>query len=138
MTLLAEVCSSVGDAECAALLYERLLPYEGLNAFGMVEIALGAVARPLGLLAHALNRSEAAAGHLESAIAMNEAMGARPWVAHTRFNLGLMLGDSTDRAAADRALALLTEAQNEYRVLGMHPWISRAERALDQLTPRIA
>lgn len=129
MTLLADVCASLGDVERAATLYERLLPYAGRNAFGKIEIALGSVARPLGLLATTLGHRDQAIGHFESAIAMNERMGARPWVARARYDLGRALADT----ASERSAAALSAALEEYRAMGMRPWERRAEALLERL-----
>jgi DNA-binding SARP family transcriptional activator len=133
MTLLADVCASLGDVERAAMLYERLLPHGEWNAFGMIEIALGSVARPLGLLARTLGHGDQAMAHFESAIAMNERMGARPWVAHAKLDLGRTLTQAGDRPRIERAKDPLTDALGVYRTLGMAPWERKAERALDDL-----
>ena len=133
MTLLADVCAALGDAERAATLYERLLPYGERNAFGMIEIALGSVDRPLGLLARTLGRGDQAIAHFENAIAMNERMGARPWVAHARFDLGRTLAQASGQLSGEHASEQLSEALVTYRALGMGPWARKAERVLDDL-----
>jgi tetratricopeptide (TPR) repeat protein len=127
------MCASLGDVERAAMLYERLLPHGEWNAFGMIEIALGSVARPLGLLARTLGHGDQAIAHFQSAIAMNERMGARPWVAHAKLDLGRTLTQAGDRPRIERAKDLLTDALGVYRILGMAPWERKAERALDDL-----
>ncbi|HSI80124.1 MAG TPA: BTAD domain-containing putative transcriptional regulator, partial [Solirubrobacterales bacterium] len=132
MTLLAEVCVSLADLERAARAYELLMPHAERNAFGLIEIVLGAVARPLGLLAGALGRTEEAIAHLEQALEMNAQMGARPWVAHTKYDLGRVLAQA-GAARAGRSAALLDEALAEYRALGMTPWVRKAERELARL-----
>ena len=53
--------------------------------------ASGAVDRYLGLLAATLDRLDEAEGHLTAAIAFNEQMGARPWVAHCQHDLAGVL-----------------------------------------------
>jgi tetratricopeptide (TPR) repeat protein len=136
MTLLAESCVSLGDVDRAAKIHERLLPHAGRNAFAMIEFSLGSVARPVGLLASALGRTDEAIDHLEKAIEMNARMGARPWVAHSRFDLGRTLAQTGGPAAAERSVAALTEALDEYRALGMEPWEHKAQRALDELGVR--
>jgi DNA-binding SARP family transcriptional activator len=135
MTLLAEVCVSLGDLERAPRIHELLLPHAERNAFGMIEIVLGSVARPLGHLASALGRTDEAIEHFEKAVEMNVRMGARPWVAHSRFGLGRILAQTGARAAEPSA-ALVTEALGEYRALGMEPWERKAEQALDELGVR--
>ena len=132
MTLLADVCGSLRDAERAAVVYERLLPYADRNAFGKIEIALGSVGRPLGVLAATMGRRDAAIDHFERAIAMNERMGARPWVAHATYGLGRALADGAEPDARERSTAALTAALEAYRALGMAPWARRAEQALDR------
>ena len=56
MCFLAEATALLGDAERAAVLYERLLPYADRVAVTYSEISLGSVARYLGLLAAAIGR----------------------------------------------------------------------------------
>jgi len=132
MTLLAEVCLSLGDLERAERIHKLLKPHAERNAFGLIEIVLGAVARPLGLLAGALGRTEEAVAHLEQAVEINARMGARPWVAHAKFDLGRTLAQAGEEAAG-RSAALVDEALAEYRALEMRPWVGKAERALERL-----
>ena len=68
----------------AAILHRQLLPYAWLNAVAAGEVAIGSVARYLGLLATTMGHWNEAAQHFEDALAMNERMGARPWLAHTQ------------------------------------------------------
>jgi DNA-binding SARP family transcriptional activator len=132
MTLLSDTCSALADRGNAEALYELLSPHAGRNAVGMIEFALGAVARPVGLLARTLGRTDEAIGQLESAIEMNAGMGARPWVAHTEYELGRTLVEGGD-IDGGRGRELLEHALAEYRALGMTPWLQRAERALAEL-----
>jgi DNA-binding SARP family transcriptional activator len=135
MTLLADVCAALGDRERAAQMYEALVPHRGRNAFGMIEVVLGSVARPLGVLARTLGRIDDAIEQLEDAIELNAGMGARPWVAHAKFDLGRALAQLGE-AASERAHGLLTDVLGEYRVLKMAPWERKAERALEGLRVR--
>ena len=89
--LLADTCALLGDTRTAAPLYDLLLPYASLNAIAVPELALGSTSRPLGVLATLLGRFDEAAEHFEEALRMNERMGARPWVAHTRTDYARML-----------------------------------------------
>jgi DNA-binding SARP family transcriptional activator len=84
VALLAETCRLVHERECAATLYDRLLPFAELNVAGAVEASLGATSRYLGILASVLTRLDDAARHFEHALAFNERMGARPWLVHTQ------------------------------------------------------
>ncbi len=95
MTLLAEAAATIGDAETGALLYDRLLPWADRVAISYPEISTGSVSRSLGLLAAMMERWEDAAHHFETALGMNERIGARPWVARTRGDYARLF---TDRA----------------------------------------
>jgi hypothetical protein len=73
----------------------------------------------MGLLAATMERWSDAARHFEDALAMNERMGARPWLAHTQHDYARMLlarGNPEDAARADE---LLAAAEATYRELGM-------------------
>ncbi|MFL5909681.1 MAG: BTAD domain-containing putative transcriptional regulator [Gaiellaceae bacterium] len=92
MSLLAETAALVGDAGAAAGLYRALTPWAELNAVDVAEGCRGAVSRYLGLLAATLGLREESAAHFEHAIAMNERMGFRPWVARTQQDYAQLLG----------------------------------------------
>ena len=51
LSILAEVAAYLDDRKRAAVLYRLLEPYGHLNAMASGEVAIGAVARPLGILA---------------------------------------------------------------------------------------
>ena len=115
--LLAETCALLDDVAPAAGLYDLLAPYAEHNAVAVPEMALDSTARPLGILAVLLERYEAAEAHFQAAAAMNERMGARPWLAHTwseHARLLARLGDA-------RATELQGQAEALYRELGMEP-----------------
>jgi hypothetical protein len=84
LSLLAETCALLGDADAGAVLYELLEPYADHNAVAVPELALDSTGRPLGLLAALLGRHDDAERHFADAVAMNERMGARVWLEHTR------------------------------------------------------
>ena len=131
MSLLAEVCSALGDRDRAAVLYERLLPFEDLNAYSAPEAATGSVARPLGILARTMGKDDRAEVHFDRALEIDTRMGARPWVAHTKHEYGRMLlerGGSGDR---ERAARLLSEALDSARTLGMPVLERRVSEVLD-------
>jgi DNA-binding SARP family transcriptional activator/tetratricopeptide (TPR) repeat protein len=126
MSELAEASALLGDTDAAAALYRLLLPWAALNAANPVEGIRGSVSRYLGILATATKRWKEAERHFENAVAMNEGMGARPWVAHTYHDYASMLtarDESTDR---ERALELIAEALTTYRDLGMDTWADAA------------
>jgi tetratricopeptide (TPR) repeat protein len=84
LSILTDVAAHLHDRERAAVLYRLLRPYGRLNAMAPGEVAIGSVARYLGILATTTGRWDAAAEHFEEAITLNERMGARPWLAHAQ------------------------------------------------------
>jgi hypothetical protein len=91
MTLFADVCTALEDAERAAVLYEQLSPYGERLASAHPIASTGSVARSLGTLATTMGRFEDAEAHLEAALAANRRWSARPWVAHTLHDLVALL-----------------------------------------------
>lgn len=128
LVFLSEVCAYLGDRERAAILYQLLRPYDGRNiVIGSYSGSLGAAARYLALLALTMSDWQTAERHFEDALAMNERMGGRPWLAHTQYEYGRMLlarGDSQDR---DRAQTLLSAALETATDLGMASLIADIE-----------
>jgi DNA-binding SARP family transcriptional activator len=126
LALLAEVAAHLYDQDRAALLYRLLGPYARVNAMAAGEVALGPIARYLGILAATTSRWEEAAGHFEDAIAMNVKMGARPALAHTRHDYARMLLARDQRGDRHKALELLGGAVSIYLELGMESWAQAA------------
>jgi DNA-binding SARP family transcriptional activator len=118
LSLLAEVAFHLDDRDRAAVLYRLLLPYARLNALAAGEVALGAVARYLGLLAVALGREDAR-HHFEDALEMNVGMGARSWVAHTQHDYARLLLTTGAEEDQERAIKLLGDARRTADQLGM-------------------
>ena len=86
---------------------------------------MGSAARHLGLLADLLGRRKQAIAHFETALAMNERMRARPWVAHTQVELARVL--SQQAAGRERAAELLEAGLAEAQALGMPRLVERGE-----------
>jgi DNA-binding SARP family transcriptional activator len=126
LALLAEVASYLHDRERASVLYRQLEPYPRVNAMAAGEVALGPVARYLGILAATTSRWSDAAGHFETAIAMNARMGARPALAHSQHDYARMLLARGEPGDKERARELLAECASAYRELGMKPWAEAA------------
>ena len=134
MTLLADVCWSLRDAERAATIHAKLEPYSGLNAAGFPELILGSVERPLGTLAALMGRYDEAEARFERAREANQSMGSPPWTAHTLHDHARML---IRRGAPDderRATGLLRAARHGYEELGMTSWEESAAADLGSLT----
>jgi DNA-binding SARP family transcriptional activator len=124
MSFLAEVAAGLGDAAAAVVLYDQLRPFEDLVAMSPPDGCLGAVARPLGLLAHVLGRTSDAVDHLRRGIEMDDRTGAAPFAAHGRRALAQVLMESD----ADEARSLLAEARATYEELGMTTYAAATGR----------
>ena len=121
MSLLAETSALLSDADSAAALYERLAPWAAFNAVDVGEGIRGSISRYLGILAVTTERRQEAEQHFDDALAMNESMGARPWLAYTQHDYAEILlarGGPGDR---ERARELLDSALATYHELGMEP-----------------
>lgn len=105
------------------MLSRLLRPYARVNAMAAGEVALGPVARYLGILATTSSRWEEAAGHFDDGIVMNARMGARPWLAHTQHDYARMLLRRDRPGDKERALELLAQAVTTYQELGMEGWV---------------
>jgi predicted negative regulator of RcsB-dependent stress response len=116
LTLLADACVAIGDAQRSAALYELLLPFAGRIAISTPEGATGSVDHCLGTLAASLSRLDSAAGHFDAALRLEAAAGARPWVAHTQHARARTL---LARGKRDEARALAATARATAQALGM-------------------
>ena len=123
---LAQVCSALHDVERAPVLYSLLQPYSGRNLLAGTSIAcLGAADALLGSLAATLKQWALAERHFVAALAMNERQGARPALAHTRYQYAAML--MARHGPADRHLAaeLLQAAADDADRIGMRALAGR-------------
>lgn len=127
LCLLAQVCALLEDGHRAGRLYDLLLPFGRHNAiFIGGTVFFGSVCRYLGLLARTLRRPRDAARHFEDALAMNERMGARPWLAFTQCDYaGLLLASSPGplsrlpgKGVAPSSLSLAGEGRGEGEGVG--------------------
>lgn len=133
MSVLAEACALVGDAEPAASLYAQLLPHAARNAASPPEGLAGSVARYLGLLATVEANWDRATSHFEEALEVNASMGARPWSARTECDFAAAL--VARRAPGDfrRATELLEAALATSQELGLRALALSASNALSEL-----
>jgi DNA-binding SARP family transcriptional activator len=132
ISVLPEVCRYLEDAPSAALLYELLLPYADRNAFLPQEMCRGSVSRGLGILAGTMMGWSEAAQHFELALRMNLDMGARPWLAHTQYDYGLMLlarGEPGDREQAHELLASAGTSARELEMKALADKVSALSAA---------
>lgn len=119
LTYLADACVALREETLAALLYPELAPLAGSNVMvGHLVAYYGAADRYLGMLAGTLGEWDRAEAHFEQALAANQAMDARTWLAHTNHEYARMLlarGGEHRR----RAEPLLAKADRLAREIGM-------------------
>jgi DNA-binding CsgD family transcriptional regulator/tetratricopeptide (TPR) repeat protein len=120
LSFLADVCTYLGDAARAAVLYELLRPYAGQTITVSSAVACyGAASRYLGVLAATMAKWEDAAQHFEDALEMNARMNARPWLAYTQYHYADMLVSRQQRGDRHKAASLLHDALGTACELGM-------------------
>ena len=130
LTYLADVCSIVGDAEMARLVYAELLPHSGSSVMiGHAVACYGAADRYLGMLAATFGDRERAAAPLRG--------GARARPRGGRAHVGRAHGVRVRPAAsrrrerddAGRATELLAEAAELAKRIGMRALLERIHAA---------
>jgi DNA-binding CsgD family transcriptional regulator len=125
LTYLTDACAAIVHERMAELVYPELTPHAGTNVMiGHLVACYGAADRYLGMLAATLGEWERAEEHFERALQLNEAMGARAWLAHTAYGYGRMLLDKGGRSA-ERAPSLLRRAAELASSSGMTALSSR-------------
>ena len=129
-SLLGEVCERVKQPGHAPRLYGALLPYRDYVVIAHPEINLGSAARYLGLLASAMGRTDDAATHLEQAVAANQRMGFRPWLARSQADLARTLVARAGSGDWERADTLSGAALQTFGALGMEDPAHRLRQAL--------
>ena len=123
--LLSEVSTFVADRERAAILYDLLSPFEDRNITLFHAASFGCAATYLGKLATVTNRLEQAEKHFEHALAVNESMGAIPWLADTQYEYArMLLSRGRDTPDRKRAQALLAQAHSTARQIGYSRLVS--------------
>ena len=125
MVLLTEVCCFLGDSGRAAELYQLLAPYAARNAVLDIHVCYGSVAHYLGMLAGTTGALDKAEAHFEAALSFNLKMGARPWVARTRYHYAAMLvarGTAGDR---EKATELAELAHSGAESIGMKALVAQ-------------
>lgn len=124
ITLLCDLAVALDDAGRAALLYDALSPYAGVNGVaGIAVLCFGSAARFLGKLAATLGRASDAAAHFELALEENARLRAPVLVAHTQLDYAAALGQG------GRASRLVEEAAATAAELAL-PWVARRAEQL--------
>jgi hypothetical protein len=110
VALLIRAGARLGDARRTGQLGELLEPYAGRAVMaGSAAICVGPVDRFAGIAAATAGRLEAAAGHLERALATARSWGAEPTIATIRLELADVLERSGDESSITSARALRSE-----------------------------
>lgn len=91
MSFLTDTCVTLDDPNSARHLYRLLTPYASYAAADYPEGFRGPVFQYLGALATSLGNWQDAREHFENAIAMNEQMNTRPWLARAQESFAHML-----------------------------------------------
>jgi DNA-binding SARP family transcriptional activator/tetratricopeptide (TPR) repeat protein len=120
MSVLADVCVFLDDAESAGALYALLEPYGDRCAVITLAFGwLGPIAHYLGMLARTSRRYDLACSHLDAACRTNQRLQARPWLARSKWENGRALlarGKSGDH---HRATAVFAEARTIAAAVGL-------------------
>lgn len=119
---LARAASIVGDRDTAARLLEpRHRPSERCVQVSLGTVCLGATDLAAAWLLHAVGDLDGADERYRTAAALNARIGARSWLAQTRYDHARLLlarGDDGDREAAAELAALARAAASE---IGLAP-----------------
>jgi class 3 adenylate cyclase/tetratricopeptide (TPR) repeat protein len=111
LSCVAEVAFLLGDSDAAERLYELMSVYRHMTiTAGIVTVCYGAASRYLGMLATTLGEFDEAEAHFEHALEMNQRIGTRPWLAHTKAEYAKLLRRRGRRGDSERAEALANEA----------------------------
>jgi len=129
LCVLAECVFDLGDAELASELLSLLEPHARVNAVhANAALFYGNTAHFLGLLEITTGAFDAAARHLDEALAMHEHMRAIPWALRTRSaQLALALASGGD-GEQNTARATARGLRDEARALGMLALAQRLAR----------
>lgn len=118
LTYMTDASAAVGHESIAALVYPELAPLSGTNVMiGHLVASYGSADRYLGMLAGALGEWDTAEEHFERALELNEAMGARTWLAHTAYEYARTL--LVRGLGGSRATELLGLAEELASSIGM-------------------
>ena len=108
MALLAKVTHFIDDAEHAALIYAWLADFAGLVVLaGLPTEMLGTVDLFLALLAATMRNWDDFERHAADALALNEKLGMRVWLATAQYEIGTILAARVWDGDAERARPLL-------------------------------
>ncbi|MGH9001979.1 MAG: ATP-binding protein, partial [Acidimicrobiia bacterium] len=128
LCVLGRTAYRLNDTVAAHELHSLLLPEQ--HAIAVVQsVWFGPVAHDLALLETVLGRHEDADGHFAAAVDLQDRIGARGTVIHTRLEWARMLLQRGGEGDGDRARILLDAARAGCREVGL----PRIESRIDQL-----
>ncbi len=131
MALLAKVTHFIDDAEHAALIYSWLADFAGLVVLaGLPTEMLGTVDLFLALLAATMRNWDDFERHAADALALNEKLGMRIWLASAQYEIGAILAARLWDGDAERARSLLDACIATSRSIGMPMLLGKVESAL--------
>ncbi len=131
IALLSQTCASLRDASRAATLYEMLRPYAAQNIIVADGITfMGSVSHYLGLLAATMGRWRDAARHFEDALEMEQRMRSPTYIAHTQHEYARILLTRAEPGDREKAQALLVQALETAREIGMKKLEADAEELI--------
>lgn len=136
---VAEACAEVGHRPAAETLLPLLQPYADRFATGALGgICFGSMNRLLGLLAHCVGRLDESDVYFRRALVAHRSAGATLLIAHTlRQHASLLRGRGEDGDSIE-AEAMLAEANQTYRELGLEHWVVAVPAAPGQQPVRSA
>ena len=133
---LAQTCTDLGDQKLAALYYPQLKPVAGqVGVTGIGIVCYGSLALPCGQFAACLCRWSEAEEYFNQAVAMNERIGARPYLVRTLRAYANMLLDRNGPGDQTRAAKLIEEGRVEADQLGMKREVVRLDRLRYRMGP---
>lgn len=122
---VAEACAELGRREAAQELLPIILPYAGLFATGATgAVCFGSMHRHIGLLAQCVGDLDEADEHFRYALKANRRAGATLLIAHTQRQHAALLRERSGPEDVATADAMLAEANETYRQLGLEHWMS--------------
>jgi tetratricopeptide (TPR) repeat protein len=132
---LAQVASDLGDRTLAEHFYPQLQKVAGqVGVTGIGLVCYGSLALPCGLLAACLRRWDEADRYFGEAEAMNERIGARPYLVRTRRAWAAMLIDRNAPGDGARIVALMAAASGTAVEFGMQREIVRLDRLSERMS----
>jgi len=128
LSYLADICVTVENTHHAQTLIDKLLPYRDLTiTAGATTVCTGSAARRLEALAGVLGDWDTADELFETAIQVDTAMAAPPWIAHSQAARAWALRRRGRAQDLRLALSLEAEALATARELGMVSLRSKLE-----------